>query len=364
MKGKFSKLFLIFFLFYFFLSFLEVTNSFTQETREKIHKKDPETLPASCNTCHVRYVYGEPWATSGEERFCYLCHGSEERRRKSKDTGRLGYKVSLIDISAEFAKLSHHPVELRGIHWQKEILPETDPKIPRHSECQDCHEPHRSYKKINSEKGKKKLTIDPDLKDEYELCYKCHSYSANLPPGRTNKAIEFQPTNPSYHPIETEGKNLNVPSLLAPLKAEKSMINCTDCHNNDNPKGPSGPHGSIYAPILIKNYTTADGYTEDEFTYALCYECHSRNGKRSILNNESFPYHSLHIVEKKISCYSCHNSHGSPTNPHLIEFRLDRSEADSFGRFEFIDRGEFRGECYLKCHPAEKGGVEHSPKVY
>lgn len=351
-----KKAFLIIFLFYFFLSF-----SFAQEKREKIHQENPEMLPASCLSCHKRYLEKEPWAGAGEERFCYLCHGSEERRRKSKETGRLGWKISLLDIATEFTKSSHHPVEIKGIHWTGEILPEVNPKIPRHSECADCHEPHKSYKKINTEKGKKKSAIDPELKNEYELCYQCHSYSVNLPSGRTNKKIEFQPTNPSYHPVEAEGKNLNVPSLLPPLKAEESIINCTDCHNNDNPKGPQGPHGSIYPPILIKNYITADGYFENEFTYALCYECHSQ---KSILNNESFPYHSYHIVDKKISCYSCHNSHGSTRNTQLIEFRLDRAQADSFGRFEFIDRGEFKGECYLKCHPAEKGGVEHSPKSY
>lgn len=329
--------------------------------RERIHQRTPETLLGGCNSCHVRYRPDEPRATTGEEKFCYLCHGSEEKRRKSKETRRLGHKVSLIDISAEFAKPSRHPVERSRIHWYGEILPEVNPKMPRHSECADCHEPHRSYKKIKIEKGKKKPGNHPLFKNEYELCYRCHSYSANLPSGRTNKAIEFQSTNPSYHPLEAEGKNLNVPSLLPPLKAKKSIINCTDCHNNDNPKGPSGPHGSIYAPILIKNYTKQDGYPEEEFTYALCYECHSR---KSILSNESFPYHSLHIRDKKISCYSCHNSHGSTKNTHLIEFRLDRAEADNFGRFEFIDRGEFKGECYLKCHPAEKGGIEHSPKSY
>lgn len=343
---------------YFFLcSFL-----FAQEKRENIHKRrNPDTLPVSCNSCHVKYVRGEPWATVGEEKFCYLCHGEETKQNKSKETGRLSSKVSsLLDISAEFNKLSRHPVEIRGVHSRREILPETNTKIPRHSECQDCHEPHYSYPKIKIEKGKKKPGNHPDLENEYELCYKCHSYSANLPPGRTNKAIEFQPTNPSYHPVESEGKNLNLPSLLPPLKAGESIINCTDCHNNDNQNGPSGPHGSIYPPILIKNYVPADGYMENEFTYALCYECHSR---KSILNNESFPYHSLHIVEKKTSCYACHNSHGSPANPHLIEFRLDRSEADSFGRFGFVDRGEVRGECYLKCHPAD-GGIEHNPKTY
>jgi len=349
---KNSKTFILYLLYLFILSsFL-----FAEEEREKIHKTAPDTLPASCNSCHVRYIYGEPWATAGEEKFCYLCHGGEERRRKSKETNRISYKVSLLDISAEFSKPSHHPVEYKRIHHRREILPEVNPKIPRHSECADCHEPHKSYKKINVERGKKKPANNPRLKNEYELCYKCHSYSANLPAGKTNKSAEFQTTNPSYHPVEIEGKNLNVPSLLSPLQAGKSIINCTDCHNNDNPKGAEGPHGSIYAPILIKNYTSSDGETESEFTYALCYECHSR---QSILNNQSFAYHSRHIVNQKISCYSCHNSHGSTRNTHLIEFRLDRAQPDSFGQFKFIDRGTYSGECYLKCHE-----VEHSPKTY
>lgn len=313
---------------------------------------------ASCARCHTRYFRDEPRLSTGEEKFCYMCHGNEERVKLSERRKKVDPDFVSFDLEKEFSKPSHHPVEKSGIHRsRREILPEVDPNAKRHCECVDCHEVHRSLKrdKKKIEKGKKKDSTYPEIVYEYQLCYKCHSYSANLPFGRTNKAIEFQTTNPSFHPLEGEGKNSNVPSLLPPY-SPKSILNCTDCHNNDNPRGPEGPHGSIYAPILVKKYTANDGDLENEFTYALCYQCHSR---QSILGNQSFTRHSLHIVDKKISCYSCHNSHGSVKYSHLVEFRFGRVFPDSFGRLEFVDEGEFRGRCYLKCHE-----IEHNPKTY
>jgi len=91
-----------------------------------------------------------------------------------------------------------------------------------------------------------------------KLCFNCHSYSANLPADQTNKAEIFNISNPSFHPVLTSGRNTDVPSLAPPLTAS-SLITCTDCHSNDDPAGPKGPHGSSYRYILSKNYTTVDG---------------------------------------------------------------------------------------------------------
>src|SRR6185369_17993520 len=124
---------------------------------------------------------------------------------------------------------------------------------------------------------------------ESELCYLCHAESANLSGRSTNKRLELSPSNPSFHPLEAEGKNSAVVSLIRPYKEKKvtagdiSTITCGDCHGNDDPNGPKGPHGSRYANILVDNFVTQDKVVESQHAYALCYRCHNRN---SILGNE------------------------------------------------------------------------------
>ena len=76
---------------------------------------------------------------------------------------------------------------------------------------------------------------------------------------QTNTRLEFATgPNPSYHPVVSAGKSLDVPSLIPPLTTA-SIINCTDCHSNDSGPnaggtGPSGPHGSLYPPILERQH--------------------------------------------------------------------------------------------------------------
>ena len=125
--------------------------------------------------------------------------------------------------------------------------------------------------------------------------------------------------------------------------------------------GVNGPHGSIYAPLLIDNYSTRDFTTESARAYALCYRCHDR---QSILSDQSFPLHSRHILRGRATCSACHDAHGisrtqgnSRNNSNLINF--DRSIVQPAsgglgGRVEFEDLGPYRGSCTLTCH-----GVTH-----
>jgi predicted CXXCH cytochrome family protein len=182
--------------------------------------------------------------------------------------------------------------------------------------------------------------------------------------------VEFVATNKSFHPVEAEGKNLAVISLIRPYKEKKladtdvSRLSCSDCHASDASSSPKGPHGSIHEYILVENYSLKDMQGESMFAYALCYKCHNRT---SILANESFKYHSLHINGKNpslltgTSCYTCHNSHGSTDNRYLIKFNIEVIKPTLTGQLKFVEKGnyQFSGECYLNCH-----GVEHNPKSY
>jgi hypothetical protein len=180
---------------------------------------------------------------------------------------------------------------------------------------------------------------------EYEICFKCHgdgNVITTVQIDRTlqqlNTQLEFDPSNPSYHPVITEGVNPDVPSLSSPYIAS-SIIFCTDCHSSDNVQGPRGPHGSIYKYLLERNYITDDFTEENASNYALCYKCHERS---SILNDESFPGHRSHVVDERTPCSACHDPHGisstqgnAVNNSNLINFDLSIVQPDSQGRMLF-----------------------------
>lgn len=328
---------------------------------------DRQLLPYGCGTCHV----GFDFTNGGGSDLCINCHGGGNR-------AQLGYVkrgVTMVNVAADFKKPYRHPsLDVKGVHRANEVLPEQDPRAQRHADCVDCHNPHltSASNPLAGIKGKLVGNLVTTITNEYELCFKCHGDSANLPGTETNTRLEFSTNNPSYHPVEGEGKNLAVVSLIRPYKEKKvsstdvSTISCHDCHGSDNSSSPTGPHGSAYQHILVDNYSTRDPEQESPVTYALCYRCHSRT---SILGDESFRYHSLHIkgtgsgatATGGTSCYTCHSSHGSTEYRYLIHFNKNVVSPSSSGQLKFVERGvsAFSGECYLTCH-----GVDHNPKTY
>lgn len=331
---------------------------------------DRKNLPLACATCHFKSNLKSGGGSAG----CITCHGNPQRRIDSpkmpaKAVANVGH---LKNVEAEFYKTFRHPVfDTPGRHRPNEILPEVDSKALRHAECVDCHHPHFVSKdnRFAGLKGKRVVNRDLAPVKEAELCYRCHGDSVNLPGKYTNKRIEFSLNNPSYHPVEGEGKSSAVVSLIRPYKEKKiastdiSIITCSDCHGNDDADGPKGVHGSRNRFILKDNFDASDNIAESPYTYALCYRCHSRT---SILGNESFKYHALHIQGKQValsgtSCFTCHNSHGSVDAKYLLRFNKLIVSPNSKGLLKFVEKGtaKFSGECYLTCH-----GVEHNPKSY
>lgn len=335
---------------------------------------DTKKISTGCSTCHLSFNF----KSGGGPETCIICHGDPSRlTREYKNMPKNFLPAvgsSRKNIETEFVKAYRHPTfDAKGIHRSNEILPEADSRMPRHAECVDCHNPHylSPENKFAGIRGKRVGNVVSSVSKEYELCYKCHAESANLPGRFTNKRIEFALTNPSFHPVEGEGKNTAVISLLKPYKEKKgnagdvSTISCSDCHGSEDPQGARGPHGSLYEHILVDHYSIGDNQLETPFAYALCYRCHDR---ASILGNESFRYHALHIEGRSgatgargTSCYTCHSSHGSPDNKYLITFNRAVVSPNSQGQLKFVEKGvsTFRGECYLSCH-----GVDHNPKAY
>lgn len=323
----------------------------------------------ACESCHRPHTAaGKKWLMNAlaEEVNCYVCHN-----------GSVGKK----NIQSEFtAKPSIHPVAATtGVHDPME----TAVIQSRHVECVDCHNPHAVRATAGALPGSLAEVRGVSIAgaetktavNEYEICFRCHGDSGGLPVPRTtrqvvqgNTRMEFQPTNPSFHPVAGRGVNTNVPSLLAPWTTASTMA-CGDCHNNNagpgaGGTGPKGPHGSIYAPLLERNYVTTDRTSESAANYALCYKCHNRN--TFINSGGAFRYHKKHIVDERTPCNVCHDPHGvsgtqgnSTNNSKLINFNTTVVTPSSSGQLKFVSTGPNKGSCYLRCH-----GSNHNPFNY
>ncbi|MBE9537039.1 MAG: cytochrome C [Proteobacteria bacterium] len=331
-------------------------------------------IRSSCRACHA----GSRMNRSITET-CLQCHSNDMKLEKAEKKKLLSSDYRILrdilsaDISEALGKTYNHPVgEARGVHNPFETMPEDDSRTPRHVECTDCHNAHlmkkeRPYAGIIGV-GKGGMTGVQAVK-EYEVCFRCHSDSMNLPVSQTNKREEFDEDNASFHPVVTEGKSTLVPSLIRPYReraiddGDISIIKCSNCHNNDDKNRAQGPHGSKYQFILSDNYSLQDDVDERPYRYELCYRCHKRS---SILSDVTNFTHSLHIKgdiltnRRGTSCYTCHDAHGSKEYTHLIKFNEDVVFRNpSTGEFSFTDKGDFTGECSLMCH-----GSVHNPKSY
>jgi len=208
---------------------------------------------------------------------------------------------------------------------------------------------------------------------EYEVCFKCHGDAAvpvqnaiQRQAQTSNIRLRVSSNNPSFHPLVASVVEL-VPSLV-PQLSRGALIRCTDCHNSESgPRagggGVDGPHGSVFDFLLERNYTVRDDNVESDFEYAMCYKCHLRS---SILSDQSFAEHRLHIVEENAPCSACHDPHGisstvggTSDHTHLINFDTTIVRPGPGGRLEFRDRGTRAGSCALTCHGEAHDNLEY-----
>src|ERR1041385_5448375 len=242
----------------------------TASTRLRTAAQTKKTVAANgCANCHTSHKAGSKARLlihEKEEQNCFVCHNGS---------------VVTKDLRGEFNKPSAHPVlQTSAAH----TMAENSVNSVRHTACSDCHNPHnvptRTAKVPNSQtsvtgvKGVNTAGLVINATKEYELCFRCHSESLNRGPARvprqfseTNKRLQFNLSNQSFHPIESIGKNPNVPSLIAPWTSS-SLMDCSDCHNNDQGAraggtGPDGPHGSAFSPILERQLLLTDKNPEN-----------------------------------------------------------------------------------------------------
>ncbi|MCK5196170.1 MAG: hypothetical protein KAQ71_20320, partial [Desulfobulbaceae bacterium] len=339
-----------------------------------------------CSSCHVPHRAGGPKRLLRyleEEKNCYSCHDGNG---------------AIFDIKSQFRKISHHPIEATTIDitGNSHDPAENVSFLQGHVECVDCHNPHAAngvQAEAPNASGRLDLVSGKDrtsavvypITYEYELCFKCHGDSSNSVPivtrwsNENNTIREFDPANPSYHPVIAIGQNSDMPSFPSadePELTATSMISCVDCHDSNDTSelgkgGPRGPHGSIFRPILRQRYDTMDNMLESEFAYALCYRCHERTNLFDNING-SFIFidqpvnssgHKKHVVEEHAPCSTCHDPHGvqfdgNGDHSHLINFAVGIVSPYPGNAFPlFQDDGDRAGSCVLVCH-----GATHHPE--
>ncbi len=346
-----------------------------------------------CENCHTPHTAGGPKRLLNyleEEQNCYPCHNGN---------------VASKNIQAQFTqKQSKHPIEFTtGVHDPTE----SPAFISGHVECVDCHNPHvvNGAQATPPDVSGRLQKVSGVLSDgvtpvfpaqyEYQICFKCHAGSGSQIPfiprvvNETNKSVQFNTSNPSYHPVIGARNNLlNVPSLnppspdpdAPPYLITPGIIYCTDCHSDESiangGSGSRGPHGSRYPPILKREYETTLGASESYQTYDLCYRCHNRD---SILSDVSFQKslsgttpskggHSGHVVNVGAPCSVCHDPHGvkddgglTKDHLHLINFDT-RYVTGLTGSASppptYTVNGPTSGSCTLICH----GQIHNSAK--
>jgi predicted CXXCH cytochrome family protein len=359
-----------------FGNFLVMDNT-QSELCSSCHQAGRTTIAehTACSSCHAMHS-----APSGAlllkgvnaSEACLQCHSSSPNPLAQG-----------TNVSADLVKISRHYQNPTRAPMTPDVGQTTSPRDTL--TCSGCHEPHTmnaatasapllspklgEVSGINASGG-----VIPAAQYEYEVCFKCHQ---SLLPGKTaisrqlvqmNTRLEFAPSAVSFHPVEIAGKSTDVPSLRSNLTTA-SLIYCTDCHNSDTgthagASGPNGPHGSNETPLLKLRYETTDNTSESASAYALCYSCHDR---ASILSDQSYKGHQLHVVQQKTPCSVCHDAHGissaqgnSMNHSHLINFDTSVVTPDpGTGKIEYRALGVQSGQCTLSCH-----GFTHSATMY
>ncbi len=335
-----------------------------------------------CLNCHDPHGWTDALgeipqlAVAREERLCLACHDGSPAK---------------TDIASELRKPYRHPTgDISGRHTGPTESQPADfgvsPLNNRHAECEDCHNPHVSRADGGSLDGTgdaSKTTLGasrvlvqngfagqrpqytfiagqdtltaPDA--EYQLCFKCHSSWTTQPSGQTDLALELNPANASFHPVEAAGRNPNISAMaFAPGWSASSLTRCGSCHGSDF-GSTAGPHGSSN-PFLLRRPSPASSASRAMASDELCFSCHaydvyanpaalpgtraaSRWNGPGVANG-----HAEHVGAAQVPCYACHVTHGSAQQPDLI------ATGRNPGMIAYTSTAS-GGTCTTTCHAVE-----------
>jgi len=315
----------------------------------------------ACDSCHRPHSAGQPQRLlnySVEETTCLVCHNGN---------------VATKDITVDLNKTYRHPVSsYSGVHDAAENYSGI---VSKHVECVDCHNPHQANSTTSSAPlvpGRlagvpavtEANTYLPAATYEYEICFKCHGALMNnvLPSTATPRVytvtdnrLKFATSNLSYHPVMGPLNKISDNMLLVPW-AKGSLVYCTDCHGSDS-SGIRGSHGSIYPHILVAKYETSEvsptSYNQSD--YALCFKCHNPNTLYG--SSTKFPQHKRHIEGHAVKdrCNYCHDPHGNPYNPGMINFNTLVVSQNGTRPIQYLPPVTNRNSCVLVCHGTVHG---------
>ena len=292
------------------------------------------TTAVQCGICHRSHAGKAPnglTKSSPQSTLCFTCHDGTGANTNVLAT----YTDPAVPQNVVSDRKIYRHDSLGATSHTSATLNEFGGVSNRHSECSDCHNAHQAngtdsvstttgvtnsgrlrgvsgVAVVNGAAGTAPAYTFLDAKTdttaitrEYQLCFKCHSgfttldSNAGFAPSRyrLDKAIEFNPNNLSYHPIEAAGKNQTTKmaaslSGASPYKqwnfSTSSTISCANCHSNylkynlvtpPSATASSPLHASQNAGILRQNYRNRllkpQGELYNDADFALCLMCHS-----------------------------------------------------------------------------------------
>ena len=291
----------------------------------------------SCAACHRLHTAQNNLliSASPQSTLCFTCHdsaGSGSNYRVEADFQGIPANDPALGIYYS------HPATTASSHTSARV-DEFSQQTNRHSECGDCHDPHKVNPAAPTQtssgwtvsgalanitgvarQGGGLVWNDP-IAYEYQLCYKCHSGYTGLLSVKLDQAAEFDPGNASYHPVEASGQNTTT-AMTNSLAGgtlwrftTSETIRCTNCHGNsllvggpptlNTPANSArlAPHASVNPGILIANYrdrqlkTSTEAYDTNDFT--LCYLCHKeapfQDTSGDSRDDTNYPLHGFHL---------------------------------------------------------------------
>ncbi|MBN2839965.1 MAG: hypothetical protein JXP37_03305 [Coriobacteriia bacterium] len=344
------------------------------------HFSDDESRLAKALGATLALDLASQPVASTEENLCFACHDGDATVSADPD----GYGVGDMsdasqDVYDQFKTAGYytHGVDdpsWAGVHTSDETAFTSSNK---HIECEDCHNPHAAGDTLNVSGGTDGNQINTDspllgvwgvsptylaaakanqwteptgstavaggsTQYEYQICFKCHSgYNTAYDPNTrdtgnnpafawggvgadawTNVALEFNPSNSSYHPvyqalpqnwlIGTTTVNyrritsINTARLQTGWTTPGQTMTCSDCHGSLSASTTAqGPHGSSVEHILKGTWPIrTDGnpwsLSNTSYTGLLCNNCHN------IAQTKNAKPHSQHTSADRGTCFWCH----------------------------------------------------------
>jgi predicted CXXCH cytochrome family protein len=361
-----------------------------------------EAPPAAAHTgclvaCHTPHSAKGPVGrgiAASSESTCLSCHDDSAQPAAAggadkKLTPTFGIGSSHVGLRIDRPRTRY--VRELGEGARKEVL---------RQDCSGCHDVHGRDRGMLRRlafdaRGQLLKGIKPVFKAQ--ICFGCHAGREAAPLGNSMGDLgrRFGSEALSSHFIGRSAQDRpDLPSLKG--TEFKGRLDCTSCHDNPDPKGIRGPHGSPFPNLLKASFGKEQdagfiGAKSDE----LCYTCHDRY---AIASNSSFPLHKEHItgfIEKSSGirridperplpvvrspwdtrmgsssrlmsglgvptpCATCHDPHGSTEHSALIQFDRSVVTRSSLGGVEFYRSGLGHGSCTLSCH-----GHDHIQSKY